>query len=151
MPRVYKNPNGYVVDLPEFKVRQRERIPVSVMERGACKTVDDPGMFFPEVGQSSKPAKKVCASCPVQLSCLHYSVREREPAGIWGGASERTRLQRFVPAYTREGKLPWVCAVCRKPYVRVDTEPTCSEVCGNKWAHQPTRLKLKLRRLSEAS
>lgn len=51
----------------------------------------DPEAFFPEKGCSTRPAKKVCESCPVATECLEYALKNDERFGIWGGKSERER------------------------------------------------------------
>lgn len=51
----------------------------------------DPDWWYPMRGVSDKQAKEICAACPVQMSCLEYAVRHREPHGIWGGLSEEAR------------------------------------------------------------
>lgn len=51
----------------------------------------DPEAFFPIKGGSNRPAKAVCASCPVQPDCLRYAIETRQKHGIWGGTSERQR------------------------------------------------------------
>ena len=43
-------------------------------------------------------AKAICASCPVRKPCLDYSLRIREPHGIWGGLNEVERRQLLAPA-----------------------------------------------------
>jgi WhiB family redox-sensing transcriptional regulator len=55
-------------------------------------------MDFPEDGlkkQASYPnesaAKEVCGSCPYQLRCALYAVKNSELQGIWGGTTERER------------------------------------------------------------
>lgn len=60
------------------------------MERGACKQ-EDPEMFFPERGGSTRPAKEVCGRCAVKDQCLLYALDRKEGYGIWGGLSERER------------------------------------------------------------
>jgi WhiB family transcriptional regulator, redox-sensing transcriptional regulator len=57
----------------------------------ACLGIEDPDIFFPERGGSSRAAKGVCALCPVRSACLRYSVEIREKFGIWGGTGERER------------------------------------------------------------
>ena len=54
----------------------------------------DPDLFFPEEGESTAPAKRICAQCPVRTQCLEYALAKREPYGVFGGLSEgeRTRL-----------------------------------------------------------
>jgi WhiB family redox-sensing transcriptional regulator len=54
--------------------------------------------FFPTRGQSTAPAKAVCASCLVRAECATYAV-EHDEAGIWGGTSERGRRGGVVQAH----------------------------------------------------
>lgn len=51
----------------------------------------DPEMFFPDVGGSTRDAKKVCQACPVAQECLAYALRTNQAFGIFGGYSERER------------------------------------------------------------
>ena len=51
----------------------------------------DPEMFFPEKGESVRPAKRVCAGCEVQAECLQDALDHGERFGVWGGLSERER------------------------------------------------------------
>ncbi len=55
-----------------------------------------PDLFFPEMGGTSEPAKKLCQGCPVKLQCLEYALNANETIGVWGGLSvlERKRLKR---------------------------------------------------------
>ena len=55
----------------------------------------DPDAFFPELGASSKPAKKLCAECTVREQCLAYALKNDEQFGVWGGLSvaERNALK----------------------------------------------------------
>lgn len=59
-----------------------------------CATTD-PELFFPEAGETSRPAKKVCAVCPVVTQCLEMVVG-RDVPGVWGGLSraERAAMRR---------------------------------------------------------
>lgn len=59
-------------------------------EYALCAQVD-PDAFFVEKGQSTRPAKKVCAGCFVQAECLDYALERDERFGVWGGKSERER------------------------------------------------------------
>jgi WhiB family redox-sensing transcriptional regulator len=59
-------------------------------ERAVCAQTD-PEAFFPERGQSSREAKRVCAGCEVRPDCLQYALDNDERFGIWGGLSERER------------------------------------------------------------
>jgi WhiB family redox-sensing transcriptional regulator len=60
------------------------------MSRALCAQTD-PEAFFPDKGESTRPAKKVCAACPVRPPCLDWALATREPHGVWGGLSERER------------------------------------------------------------
>jgi WhiB family redox-sensing transcriptional regulator len=51
----------------------------------------DPDAFFPDKGESSRAAKRVCAGCPVREACLNYALVHQERFGVWGGLSERER------------------------------------------------------------
>ena len=50
--------------------------------------------WFPEVGEDRRPAKAICARCPVREQCLAAGIDN--PDGIWGGLGwrERRRLRR---------------------------------------------------------
>lgn len=56
----------------------------------------DPEPFYPPKGASLRPAKTVCAACPVRARCLEYALANRETEGVWGGLgpSERRALLR---------------------------------------------------------
>lgn len=49
--------------------------------------------FFPERGESTNPAKRVCDACIVREDCLAHAVEYKIQHGIWGGTSERERRQ----------------------------------------------------------
>lgn len=51
----------------------------------------DPEVFFPEKGDSTKQAKKICSLCDVTTQCLEYALDNDEQFGIWGGLSEQER------------------------------------------------------------
>ena len=55
-----------------------------------CAEVD-PEIFFPEKGESARPAKRVCAGCEVRAECLQEALDRGERFGVWGGLSERER------------------------------------------------------------
>tara|TARA_B100001939_G_scaffold29060_1_gene23040 strand:- start:11706 stop:11996 length:291 start_codon:yes stop_codon:yes gene_type:complete len=52
---------------------------------------EDPDLFFPDRGASTRKAKELCNSCVAQEHCLEYSIVNNEKFGIWGGLSERER------------------------------------------------------------
>lgn len=51
----------------------------------------DPEAYFVEKGGSTRPAKRVCAGCPVRQECLDYALEHDEAFGVWGGLSARER------------------------------------------------------------
>ncbi|QLJ06793.1 WhiB family transcriptional regulator (plasmid) [Streptomyces sp. NEAU-sy36] len=55
----------------------------------------DPDLFFPEGGakisNAVQQAKQVCGRCPIRRACLSWALETRQPAGIWGGMSEKER------------------------------------------------------------
>ena len=61
-------------------------------QHGLCAQTD-PDVFYPEKGGTSRPAKQVCATCPVRDECLDFAVATDERWGIWGGLTERERRQ----------------------------------------------------------
>jgi WhiB family redox-sensing transcriptional regulator len=59
------------------------------MKHGACR--EHPSVdFFPAIGESTRPAKLICAGCSVRDACVSYAVANREQ-GVWGGTSDRER------------------------------------------------------------
>lgn len=48
-------------------------------------------IFFPEKGEPSAPAKRVCRACPVVDECLEWALINGERFGVFGGLSERER------------------------------------------------------------
>jgi WhiB family redox-sensing transcriptional regulator len=61
-------------------------------DRALCSQTD-PEAFFPELGGSSREAKRVCRSCEVRAECLDYVLAHDDIGrfGVWGGLSERER------------------------------------------------------------
>ncbi len=58
---------------------------------GACRD-HDPDVFFPDRGEDTDTAKRICAACTVRRECLTYAITApRERNGIWGGTSGRER------------------------------------------------------------
>ncbi len=56
----------------------------------------DPEIFYPEKGGSSRGAKRICNVCPVMEPCLEYALRRQERYGVWGGKSERERRKVLI-------------------------------------------------------
>lgn len=61
----------------------------------ACRSVDldlhFPIPHTPGWKRQTKAAKQICGRCPVRQRCLDWALATRQPAGIWGGMSERER------------------------------------------------------------
>lgn len=59
-----------------------------VNDRAVCRGLEDADVMFPhprwDVGGLVEAAK-VCAGCPVRLSCLELALRCGEQHGVWGG------------------------------------------------------------------
>lgn len=47
--------------------------------------------FFPEKGQKTGAAKRLCAACPVRHECLEEALSEVWIEGVWGGTTPRER------------------------------------------------------------
>lgn len=64
----------------------------------ACRGMDSAVFFHPEGERGSDRetriarAKAVCATCSVLNACRLYSIKVREPYGVWGGLSEEERF-----------------------------------------------------------
>jgi len=52
-------------------------------------TTTDPEAFFPEQGEFTTAAKKLCKQCPVQTECLTYALETNQTYGVWGGLSAK--------------------------------------------------------------
>lgn len=48
--------------------------------------------FFPEPGSSVREAKRICQLCDMRAACLEYALQHDERFGVWGGLSEKERL-----------------------------------------------------------
>ena len=60
-------------------------------EHAACRDVDT-AVFFPGVGQSTKPAIAICERCPVKRACLDEALADPDlDHGIRGGYSAEAR------------------------------------------------------------
>lgn len=67
------------------------------VDRANCSGLD-PDLFFPEVGETSAVAKRVCATCVVRTNCLAYAIEHKIKQGIWGGQSPKDRRVARVKA-----------------------------------------------------
>ncbi|MFE9095705.1 WhiB family transcriptional regulator [Streptomyces sp. NPDC007264] len=48
--------------------------------------------FFPEPGSSVREAKRICGLCGIRSACLAYALENDERFGVWGGLSEKERM-----------------------------------------------------------
>ena len=53
----------------------------------------DADAWFPEKGESTDSAKRVCMGCDVRTTCLEWAIEHNERFGVWGGLSEHERRQ----------------------------------------------------------
>jgi WhiB family redox-sensing transcriptional regulator len=65
-------------------------------DHAACRYCN-PDLFFPAGTTGAavdevRAAKAVCATCPVQSSCLRFALTTGQAYGIWGGTTEEERL-----------------------------------------------------------
>jgi WhiB family redox-sensing transcriptional regulator len=63
--------------------------------------------FFPEKGQSLRPAKALCSRCIVQSECLAFALREQIAEGVWGGASAKERAELARRGVTADAVERW--------------------------------------------
>lgn len=70
-------------------------------EQAACRGLDT-SEWFPERGDSSKLARRICAGCPVKNECLEESVAAGIRWGIWGGLGEKARRDMIAARHTQE-------------------------------------------------
>lgn len=67
----------------------------------ACNGTDTEA-FFPNKGESTSDAKRICRRCPVRAECLEYALDMAERFGVWGNCSERER-RRLLKSLALEG------------------------------------------------
>lgn len=60
------------------------------VEQAACQGLDV-RLFYPDGGNRSGRARRVCAGCLVRASCLEHALTTNERWGVWGGKSEDER------------------------------------------------------------
>lgn len=70
-------------------------MPPEWTKQALCAEVDYE-IFFPNKGDRTVDAKRICRSCNVKQECLEYSFKNNERFGIWGGLTEfdRKKLRR---------------------------------------------------------
>ncbi len=68
-----------------------ELLPTEDWESAALCAQTDPESFFPERGESTREAKRVCMNCTVRVECLDFALSTGQQFGVWGGLSEFER------------------------------------------------------------
>jgi WhiB family redox-sensing transcriptional regulator len=69
---------------------------------GRCREAD-PDEFFPEKGETTHRAKRVCQRCEVMSVCRAYALENRIKHGVWGGLSAEERGVRSGQIVGSEG------------------------------------------------
>ncbi|WP_083583847.1 WhiB family transcriptional regulator [Rhodococcus zopfii] len=69
---------------------------------GLCSQAD-PDLFYPEKGTSVALPKRICAKCPVRVTCLNHALDHGEAHGIWGAATARERQRMLADRRHRRG------------------------------------------------
>lgn len=72
----------------------------------ACRVEDVADLFFPPRGGSCRPARAICAECPVRSDCLAAAMANDERDGVWGGMNteERDRLELTLSEASRASR-----------------------------------------------
>ncbi len=88
--------------------------------------------FYPEKGESTLPARKICAICPVSDDCLTDSLVTIDRHGIRGGKSEKQR--RAIRGLNRP-MANLTCVICRRPFRSSNTRARAcpADECRRAW------------------
>lgn len=76
--------------LPHFRLLRQFDFPN--LPAALCQETD-PELFFPEIGESSVDAKRVCWRCDERTDCLQWALDHDERWGVWGGLGPGQRQQ----------------------------------------------------------
>lgn len=55
-----------------------------------CREFDPDIWFLPE---HEDTALRICGGCPISADCLHVALTRPEKWGVWGGATEASRMR----------------------------------------------------------
>ena len=85
------------------RILSAQRVEDAWQVKAACRGPQS-AVFFPpstferkdEKLEREARAKDICRTCPVKSPCLDYSIRIKEPHGIWGGLNETERKNLVV-------------------------------------------------------
>lgn len=72
-----------------------------------CATTD-PDLFFPDIRDPARLAKRICNSCPVKQECLDYAIQAGEEFGVWGGTTEIERRHMMTLRLRNTGGKPQI-------------------------------------------
>lgn len=92
---------------PELTLVKKEEL--DWQDEGICRQTD-PEVFYPEVGQESWDAKKICKGCPVRDKCLMYAFETEDEWAVMGGLTyrERKKFRRQRVRPTKENIDAWI-------------------------------------------
>ncbi|MCG7204812.1 MULTISPECIES: WhiB family transcriptional regulator [Streptomyces] len=76
-----------------FETTTMPRTPVPDWHTQALCAQTGADFFFPEPGSSVREAKRICGMCEMRPACLEYALDNDERFGVWGGLSEKERLE----------------------------------------------------------
>jgi WhiB family redox-sensing transcriptional regulator len=80
-------------DTAERIALERLEPPGEWMRSARCKAAPV-NLFFPERGDDVRPAKLICAGCPVLVECRAYALAAgADLQGVWGGLSAKERRE----------------------------------------------------------
>lgn len=63
----------------------------AIDEQGICHKTDYSDkwpLFFADTAFERRPARNLCAGCPVRLECLQWALENTQVWGVWGGCDE---------------------------------------------------------------
>ena len=104
-------------------------------QQAACHGMT--ALFFPTRGEDARPARAICAGCPVRTECLDFAIDGGDHHGVFGGTSERERRslrrgdnakRRRAACGTRSGyyrhraEFTEPCQECRQAATRYTTD-----------------------------
>lgn len=71
-------------------------------DRALCCQVG-PSFFFPEEGESTRQAKRICAACPVRTDCLTEGISQGDSDGVRAGFD---MYEVYAATRAMRGRLP---------------------------------------------
>lgn len=86
------SPHGTILAM-HFDTIIPPRTPVPAWQAQALCAQTGADFFFPEPGSSVREAKRICGMCEMRAACLEYALDNDERFGVWGGLSEKERLE----------------------------------------------------------